>query len=193
MFCDPDRYGYSSSVEIEFVQKNGISEAIGMQPKSRLIHQDQWTDFCRALSTPGVEVLGEFGLDFTLPKHSTQENRLENLLGHITGPLQVVVVHCRGERKNYAQVDVNLKCLNVFKQARNCVIFQNHRGSICIVLAVLLKLWTNGDRNFQTHSLDSQIWWRVSVKFSWRDYGWFRMTKCHWKRTGHTSSQESMR
>ena len=193
VLCDPDCYGYPSSVEIEFLQKNGISVAIDMHPKSRLIHQDQWTVFCRVLSTPGMVALGEIGLDFTLPNQSTHENRLENLLGHVTGPLVVVVVHCRGERKDHAQVDVNLKCLNVFKRARSCVNFQHHSGSICIVLAVLLKLWTNGARNFRTHSLDSQIWWGVSAKFSWRDYGWFRMIKCHWKRMGHTSSLESMK
>ena len=118
VFCDPDRYGYPSSVEIDYLQKNGISVAIGMHPKSRLLYQDQWTDFCRALSTPGVVALGEIGLDFTLPIRATQEDRLENLLGHVTGPLQVVVVHCRGERKDHAQVDVNLKCLDVFKRAK---------------------------------------------------------------------------
>ena len=92
--------------------------AIGMLPQSRLLHQDLWTDFCCALSTPGVVALGEIGLDSTLPNHSTQENWLENLLDHVTGSFNLVVVHCRGERKDHAQVVVNLKCLDVFKRAK---------------------------------------------------------------------------
>ena len=99
VFCDPDRYGYPSSVEIDYLQKNGISVAIGMHPKSRLLYQDQWTDFCRALSTPGVVALGEIGLDFTLPNRSTQEDRLENMLGHITGPFRLWLCIAEGRGK----------------------------------------------------------------------------------------------
>ena len=118
VFCDPDRYGLPPSVEIELLQKIGISVATGMHPKSKMPHQDQWTDLCRALSTPGVVALGEIGLDFTVPNHLALEDRLETLLGHVSSPLQVVVVHCRGAKTDRVQEEVNKKCLGVFKRAK---------------------------------------------------------------------------
>ena len=106
-----------SGADIEFVRKRGIQVGIGVHPKARMQHPDQWMDFHLALSTPGVVALGEIGLDFSGPSPSTQEARLENLLGYITGPLQVVIVHCRG-RSNQAHLEVNRRYLTVFKRAK---------------------------------------------------------------------------
>ena len=75
VFCDPDRYVFPSGAEIEVLRKRGVQVDIGVHPKARMQHSDQWRDFHLALSTLGMVALGEIGLDFAGSSPSTQEAR----------------------------------------------------------------------------------------------------------------------
>ena len=119
VYCDPE--SYPEQEELEKLGDAGIQVAIGAHPKTILTNA-QMEKLQRYFGRESVVALGEVGLDHSVRNPDDwhrQEEQLHTILKTCLAPTRVLVIHCRGMKRDPTGLYVFMKCLQILQQHVN--------------------------------------------------------------------------